>query len=136
MMLQEFLSSNSSTVATVATPAFPAGPGIGSGDLLGVGIGMFIVVAVIVALGWLYSRSRFLGGGANDVINVVASRSLGPKERLIVVEVADQQLLVGMTATGVQTLHVLEKPVSVAEVSTKPGGFAGRLRTALQEVGK
>jgi len=87
-------------------------------------------------LGWLYSRSRFVSGGANDVINVVATRALGPKERLMVVEVAEQQLLVGLTAAGVQTLHVLDKPVHVDTRETPQGGFAGRLRAAFQEIGK
>ena len=48
-----------------------------------------------------------MAGGANDVINVVATRALGPKERLMVVEVADQQLLVGMTAAGSDNTAVL-----------------------------
>ena len=60
----------------------------------------------------------------------------GPKERLLVVEVADQQLLVGMTATGVQTLHVFEKPVCATEKVTQPAGFASRLRSAFEEIGK
>lgn len=138
-MLQELLNLNSPIVATVATDAPPmlaTGPGIGGGDVLGVGVGMFVVVAVILVLGWLYSRSRFIGGGASGAINVVATKALGPKERLMVVEVADQQLLVGMTATGVQTLHVFEKPVCIAKEAGKSIGFAGRLRIALQEVGR
>ena len=79
---------------------------------------------------------RFVGGGGSDAINVVANRALGPKERLLVIEVADQQLLVGMTATAVQTLHVFDKPIVVAEKTGNPVGFANRLRTALQETGK
>jgi len=135
-MLREFLNSSSLTVAADATPTLTSTPGIGGGDVLGVGISMFIVVAVIIVLGWLYSRSRIVGGGASGVINVIASRALGPKERLLVVEVADQQLLVGMTATAVQTLHVFEKPVCVAEESDKSIGFAGRLHKALQDISK
>jgi len=135
-MLREFLNSSSLTVAADTAPTLVSTPGIGGGDVLGVGISMFIVVAVIIVLGWLYSRSRIVGGGASGVINVIASRALGPKERLLVVEVADQQLLVGMTATAVQTLHVFEKPVSVAEETGKAIGFAGRLHKAVQDIGK
>jgi flagellar protein FliO/FliZ len=114
----------------------PVSPGVGGADILSVGVSMFIVVAVIVVLGWLYSRSRLIGSGGSDIINIVATRALGPKERLMVVEVADQHLLVGMTASGVQTLHVFDKPVCVAEEAGNPVGFAGRLRTAFQEMGK
>lgn len=135
-MLREILNSNAVASATDAVPTLPVSPGVGGGDILSVSISMFIVVAVIMVLGWFYSRSRMIGGGGSNVINVVATRALGPKERLMVVEVADQQLLVGMTPSGVQTLHVFDKPVCVAEEAGNPVGFASRLRTAFQEIGK
>jgi len=133
-MLGEILTS--AGTATNTGPTLPSTPGIGGGDFLNMGISMLFVVAVIVILGWLYSRSRFVGVGSSDAINVVATRALGPKERLLIVEVADQQLLVGMTATNVQTLHVFDKPVTIATPVSKRGGFADRLRTSLQEIGK
>jgi len=135
-MLREILNTSTVAAASDAPPTLPISPGVGGGDILSIGVSMFIVVAVIMVLGWFFSRSRLVGGGGSDVINVVATRALGPKERLMVVEVADQQLLVGMTATGVQTLHVFDKPVCVAEEPGNPVGFAGRLRTAFQEMGK
>lgn len=134
-MLRALINS-STQVAIDAAPKIQPPPGLGGGDILGVGVSMFIVIGVIVVLGWLYSRSRFNAGGSSGVINVVASHALGPKERLLVVEVADQQLLVGMTATGVRTLHVFEKPVCIAENTGHPAGFASRLRTAFQEINK
>ena len=112
-------------------------PVIDSGDILSLGASMLIVVAAVVALGWLYSRLRFSNGGSGDVITVVASRALGPKERLVLIEVADQQLLVGMTPNGMRTLHVLDGPVAKSKPETQPqAGFAGRLRAAFQEIGK
>lgn len=131
-MLRELLTSDTA----VNAPTLPVSPGVGGGDILSLGASVIVIVAIIVVLGWLYSRSRFVSGGANDVIDVVATRALGAKERLIVVEVAEQQLLVGMTATGMQTLHVLEKPVRVTPREAAQGGFAGRLRAAFQEIGK
>lgn len=133
-MLAEILTSAST--AADAGPTLPSTPGLGGGDFLNMGISMLFVIAVIVVLGWLYSRSRFVGGSSNDAINVVATRALGPKERLLIVEVADQQLLVGMTATAVQTLHVFDKPVTIAKPPNASGGFANRLRAAVQEIGK
>jgi len=109
-------------------------PPFGGSELLGFASSLIIVIGVIAILGWLYSRSRSFGGGSNDVINIVASRALGTRERLLLVEVADKQLLVGMTTTQVQTLHVFEKPVVEAPAVTEPSGFAGRLKTALLEM--
>ena len=137
-MLGNFINAGAVTVAeaVAATPRLPSTPVVGGGDVVGLLVSMLIVVAVIVLLGWLYSRSRLVGGGANDVINIVASRALGTKERLLIVEVADQQLLVGMTASGVTTLHVFDKPVHVAKPGDTNGSFANRLRGAIREIGK
>ena len=99
------------------------------------GIGLALsVVGAIVLLGWLYSRSKHIGGGNNDVINIVASRALGTKERLMLVEVAHKQILVGMTSNEVRTLHVFDTPVAKAADVVGAPGFAGRLKTALKEM--
>ncbi len=127
---------NTSEVVETADAAVNVAPFVGGGEILSMGVSMLIVVGVIVALGWLYSKSRIVGNAGGDLIQVVASRALGPKERLFVVDVADQQLLVGMTAGGVQTLHVFDEPVCAVTRNGPRSGFAGRLRKAFQETGK
>lgn len=109
-------------------------PVVGGGELLGMGMSMAVVIATILVLGWVYSRSRLVGSGASDLIKVVATRALGPKERLIIVEIADQQLLVGMTSTSVQTLHVFDAPVVTATEAAEKPGFAERLKAAVKEI--
>jgi len=44
-------------------------------------------------------------------MKVVASLSVGAKERVVVVEVNGQQLLLGVTAGGINTLHTLPEPL-------------------------
>ena len=109
-------------------------PTLGGGELLNMGVSVVIVVGVILLLGWFYSKSRVLNSSGSDIISVVASRALGPKERLMVVEVADQQLLLGMTTTGVRTLHVFDKPIALPQTPTSNPGFASRFRAALAEM--
>lgn len=135
-MAVDITNAGALAAAKAATPTLPGTPVVGGGDIVSLVVSMLIVIAVIVVLGWLYSRSRFIGGGSNEAIQIVASRALGTKERLMVVEVADQQLLVGMTASGVQTLHVFEKPIQIDNSAAASSGFAGRLRSAFQEIGK
>lgn len=123
-------------LATEMPARLPQAPGISGSDILSLGLSLIVVVGVIVALGWFYSRSRFVSGGGADLITIVASRPLGPKERLMVVEVADQQLLIGMTSTGASTLHVLEKPIEATPTKGATGNFASRLKSALLENSK
>lgn len=107
---------------------------VGGSELLSFAASLIVVIGAIVVLGWFYSRSKVFGGGNNDTINVIASRAVGSKERLMVVEVAGTQLLVGMTASNVNTLHVFDAPiVNTANVSVV-SGFAGRLKSVLKEM--
>ena len=124
------------TTAFVGNASQAAEPGkiIGGADVVSMILSTLVVVAAIVALGWAYSRSKFAVSGSRDVINIVSSRALGTKERLLLIEVADQQLLVGMTASQVQTLHVFDKPVvETATPEIAPSSFAERLRSTMRE---
>ncbi|HAV71696.1 MAG TPA: flagellar protein, partial [Stenotrophomonas sp.] len=44
-------------------------------------------------------------------MRVVASLNVGAKERVVVVEVNGTQLLLGVTAGGINTLHQLPEPL-------------------------
>lgn len=118
--------------AAETTPSLPT-PG-GAADLINVGGGLIAVIIMIIVLAFVYARTQGIRGGVDGVINIVASRSLGPKEKIVVVEVAHKQLLIGMTASSVQTLHVFDEPVAIAQAP--PGGFAERLRKSMRGVGK
>ncbi len=133
------------TLALAALPAFaqegapvraPATPVIDASEIASLGVSLVIVIAAILVVGWMYSRMRAGGGKGADVIDVIASRPLGPKERLMIIQIADQQLLVGMTASQLQTLHIFEAPVVNRSPRGGETGFASRLRSAISELGK
>jgi len=107
---------------------------IGTSDLLNVGGGLIFVVLAIIVLGIVYARTQGLRAGTNGVINVIATQALGPKERIAIIEIADQQILIGMTTSSVQTLHVFDKPVAIApEV---PASFSSRLKKFMRGDGE
>ncbi len=105
-------------------------------DILSVTTGLVMVVAAILIVGFLYSRVSRLGGVGNNVIDIVASRSIGPKERLLLIEIANKQLLVGITSSNVQTLHLFEQPVVTRSEASQSSGFGQRFREILREAKK
>jgi len=108
----------------------PASLPIGSTELLNVGGGLIFVVFAIIVLGIIYAKTQGLRPGTNGVIKVVATQPLGPKERLAIIEIADQQLLIGMTTASVQTLHVFDRPVAI--VNEASPSFSARLRSMIK----
>ena len=75
------------------------------GGALEVTLALLLVVGLIAALAWVARRMRRLGG-TSDRIQVLSDRSLGPKERCVLVRVGDTDILVGVAPGSVQTLHV------------------------------
>ena len=112
--------------ATTAHIAKPVGhaPGADAGSIGGAVFSLLLVIGLILGLGWLAKRMPGMNRGAgSSQLKVVASVALGPRDRAVVLDVAGQQLLVGVGPGGVRTLHTLERPLPVAE-STVPSVFA------------
>ena len=104
----------------------------GSADVLSVAGSLVLVIALIFLASFLYSRLKTSHIGGRDVINIVASRAIGPRERIVLVEIANTQLVVGLTTSHVQTLHVFDEPVVKAAEPTNNISFADRLKLALR----
>lgn len=148
-MNERILQSAIATVVCVLSGAAPAGAAVrdpvpdtvdmpvGLPELLSLGGSLLMVVAAVVVVGWLYSKSQGVRGTANDAISIVASQALGPKERILLIEVGGKQIVLGMTAQQVQTLHVFDDVV-VARREQPAGNsaFADRLRSAIRGVAR
>ena len=127
VLLLPALASASSGASPL--PAGPVAP-VAQIDFLNVGTGLLLVIGAILLCGWLYARSQQLRHGANDLIRVIASQPLGAKERVVLLQVAGRQLLVGMTSANVQTLHVFDDPIDVSELPT--ASFTDRFRAIVK----
>ena len=125
------------TLAAAPAAAAATVPGPGAGELLSLAGSLVVVVASILAFGWIYARVKPGLGGDPELIRVVATRPLGAKERLVIVEVADRQLLIGVSQGGMQTLHTLEEPVSAERRATAADtGFSRVLRALTREASR
>ncbi|MBH1559885.1 flagellar biosynthetic protein FliO [Stenotrophomonas maltophilia] len=110
------MSLLASTLLAVGKTAAPAGPQIGqhaaaAPSLFGAVLALLAVLALVIGLGWLLKRLPGSGFRPAEGMKVVASLSVGAKERVVVVEVNGQQLLLGVTAGGINTLHTLPEPL-------------------------
>lgn len=106
-------------------------PPAGTPGLMSVAASLLLVIGAILVLGWLYTRAQGLRAGGAGPIRVLAAQALGTKERIVVVEVGGTQLVVGVTASQISTLHTFDgRPVEPG-ASVMNGAFASRLRSAL-----
>ncbi|MFW5426488.1 MAG: flagellar biosynthetic protein FliO [Methylophagaceae bacterium] len=98
--------------------------------------GLLLVLAIIAFLAWLLRRTGQFNSAANGEMKIVAGLSLGSREKAILLQVGDQQILVGVTAQHVQTLHVLENNIETQnKVKVATSGFAEKLQQMMKQQG-
>lgn len=112
------VATTSSTVqpATAALGAPPSGAGMVGTTV----VTLLLVIGFILALAWLARRMPGIGAAGNPALKVVGSLALGPRERVVVVDVGGTQLLLATGPGGTRTLHTLEQPLPVATSAPSP----------------
>jgi flagellar protein FliO/FliZ len=84
-------------------------PGISSGNYLQAALALLLIIGLLMATAWLarkVSGGKGFGQGGMKVIGGVA---LGPREKLVLVEVGDTWLVIGLVPGQIRTLHQLPK---------------------------
>ena len=106
---------------------------VGAGSVLQMVAGLALVVILIFALAWAVRRFGNVNSNARGALRVIGALSMGARERVVLIEAGDKQILLGIAPGRVQTLHVLEEPIRTQPASVpQSGGFAERLRTAMR----
>jgi flagellar protein FliO/FliZ len=113
-----------------ATPSPVTSP-ISVTSMLSLVTSLIFVIGAILFVGWLYSRMRGVNLGASKVINVLAAQPLGPKEKIVVVQIGSKQIAIGMTPSSLQTLHVFDEPVVQQREGATGASFSERLKSVL-----
>ncbi|MEO6974248.1 MAG: flagellar biosynthetic protein FliO [Gallionella sp.] len=96
--------------AELARPAFaPPPPAISSGGIVQIIFSLLLVLAAIVLVAWLLRRMNASKLGAGNQLKVLGGVAIGQRERIVLVEVSDTWLVVGVGPGQIRTLHTLQK---------------------------
>jgi flagellar biosynthetic protein FliO len=93
--------------ATVPPVTMPSGSSTGS--LLQTLFALILVLAVLGALAWFLKRYGPKGGGGNANVRVVGSLNLGGRERIVVVEVGNEWIVVGASPGRINALATMPR---------------------------
>lgn len=128
MAFGALLVSETVIATTQAAAPAAAAPGSLSGQLAQMVFGLLLVVGLIFALAWLLRRMQGATPRGGQVIDIIGSRAIGPRDRLLLVQVGKEQILIGHSPGNIEALHVLAEPVEVP-ASARPATpeFAQRL---------
>ncbi len=117
-------------------------------DLWGTGLKTFgmlcIVVAILILVLFLVKRFLYLkdGSGHGQFIKILSSHHLTPKERIALVDVVGEKIVIGITPENITFLTKIEKSEALdrienLEAAGAPQGlFATFLRSSLKGKGR
>ncbi len=85
-------------------------------------LGLFAIIALSFFLVWALKKMRLSQVlGVNSKLKIVSQLAVGQRERIAIIDVNGEQILIGITPTQINLLKSIEKPISLpeAEIKTK-----------------
>jgi len=122
--------------ACLPATAVAADPLPGPAGMLQMLPGLGLVLALILLLAWLAKRTGMGRAAIGGALRIVADKSVGARERVVIVEIAGQWLVLGVAPGQVRTLTQMARPEQTAVIApdsaTKPA-FTVWLERALKK---
>ena len=106
---------------------------VSSSYLLKLTGGLILVVAIIFLLAWLLKKMNFNQQSQQGLIQIVSALSIGTRDRILLVQVGEEQILLGLTPGRIEKLHSLASLIEFsATIDSKPS-FASKLNSLMGE---
>jgi flagellar protein FliO/FliZ len=121
-------------VAASAAPSAPTAAPSSAGSLLQVVFGLLVVLGLLAAALWFLKR---MGGGRfapGAVVKIIGGVSVGNRERVMVVEVADQWIVIGVAPGRVSTLASMPRQdTPAAQAAAGAPNFSAWLKQTIEK---
>ncbi|OHX11729.1 flagellar biosynthetic protein FliO [Chromobacterium sphagni] len=126
-----FLASAPLMAAPAVAPAAAPSPFV---SLVQVILGLAVVLGAIVGVAWLFKRLSGGVMGAAGRLRVVGGTMVGQKERVVIVELEGEWLVLGVTPSQVNLLSKMPRPEGADQPPAEPADpFARWLKAALEK---
>lgn len=130
----EQVTSKNSTQQSAAQLMSSNNKGLGSAiapvDIGKTLLSLFAVIAVILLLMWLMRRFNRLSVSGYQSMRIVSALTVGQREKLLVIDIGDEQIVVGVAPGNVSKIHTLHQKLPESE--KKNTGFSQVLSNVIQ----
>jgi flagellar biosynthetic protein FliO len=104
-LVTEFKKSPSEpTQGSRASNSLPRSEATGTASLLRLGLGLAVVLSLLFGLVFVLRRMGYGQTASGNTLEILASRSLGPRERVVLLRTGERHLLLGVAPGRVATL--------------------------------
>ncbi|MFL9923741.1 flagellar biosynthetic protein FliO [Herbaspirillum lusitanum] len=135
--------SGPGAAAAVTAPATPSATTVAAnssmpsptGSVFTMMLGLIAVLAIMAAIAWLFKRAGLTQGlSGNSAAKIIGGVSVGTRERVMVIEVADQWIVVGVAPGRVNALATMPRQEHAAPANTPVGaGFSSWLKQTMDK---
>ena len=106
---------------------------VGFVDYVQMFLGLALVLLIIFGMAWLIRRMGHFQQLGHGALRIIGGLSVGQRERIVLIQAGETQLLIGLAPGQIRTLHVMDKPVAVdAGQGSREASFAERLQAVLR----
>ena len=86
---------------------------VSAGTYLQGSLALALVVAILLGLAWLAKKASGGKGFGQGGMKVIGGVTLGPRERVVLIEIGDEWLVIGIVPGQIRTLHHLTKGAAI-----------------------
>ncbi len=107
---------------------------ISSTNFLSWAVGLLVVLAIFGVCVWVIKQLQRQQLTSGDRLQIVGGLSLGMRERIVLVQAGKKQLILGVTPSRIDTLHVLEGDDCLNKITFEPAenSFAAKLKQVMK----
>lgn len=91
---------------------------------------LFVVFICLFAVIYMLRRFNRMGPSSGTALRIIGSANVGQRERVVLLEAGNEQILLGVAPGSVRPLHVLAEPLVLGEGTVPATDFAAILRAA------
>lgn len=78
-------------------------------------IGLVLILVLIFLLAWVMKKMQLTPQSGQQLIKIVSAISVGHRDRIALIQVGGEQILVGLTPGRIHKLHELKSTVDISE---------------------
>lgn len=106
------------------------GSGVSETNPFTVLLGLGFILALIFGSAWLMRRMGAMNFSGQSGLKIITGLSVGPRERVLLIEAGDKQILIGVASGSVSHLETFDQPI-ISSGAKPSGDFSQRLRAML-----
>ena len=105
--------------------------GVSTGQYMNLVLGLVAIIAFIFLVAWMLRRVGGTPNASSGAMKIVSGLSLGNRDRVVLLQVGDQQILVGASPGNINLIHAFDEPAIMVERTSQGSDFYQKLQASL-----